>query len=77
MRASHGVPDGQDWDETMFNVFRKDGAVIRHCWGSELSFAGGDPGQHHRSGDAANALWGLLDMTPGGCGDFFPKVSYT
>jgi len=76
MRAAHDVPDGQGFDETMFNVFRLDEGKMRHFWGSELSFAGGEPNQHHRSGDLANALWGLLDMTPEGRGQFFPKVRY-
>ena len=76
VRKAHGVPDGKDWDETIFNVFRRDGGTIHHFWGSELSFAPAAPGQHHRSGDAVNPLWGLLDMTPEGRGDFFPKLRY-
>ena len=76
MRAQHKVPDGRDWDETIYNVFTKDNGTIRHFWGSELSFAPSEPGQHHRSGDFANPLWGLLDITPEGRGDFFPKVTY-
>lgn len=70
------MPDGEDWDETIYNVFRRDGEKIRHFWGSEMSFTKSPPGQHHRSGDFANPLWGLLDITPEGRGDFFPKVSY-
>ena len=76
MRRSHGVPDGRDWDETIFNVFRREDGVIRHFWGSELSFAPSEPDQHHRSGDLTNPLWGLLDLTPEGRGDFFPKLRY-
>lgn len=76
MRAAHGVPAGEDWDETMFNVFRLHEGKVRHFWGSELSFAPSAPGQHHRSGDAVNTLWGLLDMTPDGRGQFFPKLAY-
>ncbi len=76
MRQAHGVPDGDDWDETIYNVFRKDNGVIRHFWGSELSFARPEPGQHHRSGNSANALWGLFDMTPEGRGNFFPTLDY-
>jgi predicted dithiol-disulfide oxidoreductase (DUF899 family) len=77
LRKAHGVPDGENWDETIFNVFRLDNGVIRHFWGSELSFAPSEPHQAHRSGDAVNALWGLLDMTPEGRGVFFPKVDYS
>ena len=60
----------------MFNVFRLDKDVVRHFWGSELSWAPSEPGQDHRSGDAVCALWGLLDMTPEGCGDFIAKLAY-
>jgi len=77
MRKAHGVAEGQDWDETIFNVFRLDNGVMRHFWGSELSFAPKVPNQHHRSGDSVNSLWGLLDMTPEGRGNFFPKLKYT
>jgi predicted dithiol-disulfide oxidoreductase (DUF899 family) len=72
-RAPNGAPD---WDETMFNVFRLENGVIRHFWGSELTWAEEAPGQHHRSGDAVNALWNMLDMTPEGRGEFMPKLSY-
>jgi predicted dithiol-disulfide oxidoreductase (DUF899 family) len=49
---------------------------IRHFWGSEISFAPLAPKQHHRAGDLVDPLWGLLDMTPEGRGDLFPKVNY-
>jgi predicted dithiol-disulfide oxidoreductase (DUF899 family) len=77
MRAARGYKPGDDWDEPMLNVFRKDGDTIRHFWGSELVFAPEDPGQHHRGIDFADSVWGLLDTTPEGRGDtFFPKVAY-
>lgn len=77
MRKAHNVPDGKDWDETIYNVFHLgDDGTVRHFWGSELSFAPSEPGQHHRSGDTTNPLWGLLDMTPEGRGSFFPKIDY-
>jgi predicted dithiol-disulfide oxidoreductase (DUF899 family) len=76
LRAQHRVPDGENWDETIFNVFRKNKGAIHHFWGSEMSFAPTAPNQHHRAADLADPLWGLLDMTPDGRGDFFPKVSY-
>lgn len=76
MRAERGLEDGQNWDETMFNVFRKDGDTIRHFWGSELVFAPEEPGQHHRAGDLVDPVWGLLDLTPEGRGEFFPKLAY-
>ena len=76
MRQAFGVADGEDWDETMFNVFRLHEGRMRHFWGSELSFGPSEPNQHHRSGDATSALWGLLDMTPEGRGQFFPTIRY-
>ena len=51
MRTQHRVPDGQNWDETIFNVFKKKNGAIRHFWGSEMSFAPTAPKQHHRAGD--------------------------
>ena len=75
-RAERGMKPGEDWDETIFNIFRKDGEAIRHVWASELAFAPEDPGQHHRAGDLVDPLWGLLDMTPEGRGTFFPSLNY-
>ena len=34
------------------------------------------PNRHHRAGDQADPLWGLLDMAPEGRGEFFPKANY-
>jgi predicted dithiol-disulfide oxidoreductase (DUF899 family) len=76
MRAQHRVPDNENWDETIFNVFKTGGGAIHHVWGSEMSFAPTVPDQHHRAGDLVDPLWGLLDMTPEGRGEFFPKVNY-
>jgi predicted dithiol-disulfide oxidoreductase (DUF899 family) len=76
MRSQHGLSDGENWDETIFNVFRKKDGAIRHFWGSELRYAPQAPKQDHRAGDLVDPLWGLLDMTPEGRGTFFPKVNY-
>ncbi len=76
IRRERGGKDGVNWDETMFNVFRLDKGTVRHFWGSELTWGPTEPGQHHRSGDAVNALWGALDMTPEGRGQFIPKLAY-
>lgn len=77
IRQQRDPKGGPDWDETMFNVFRlDDSGRVRHFWGSELTWAPEDPEQHHRSGDAVNALWGLLDMTPEGRGQFMPRLAY-
>lgn len=76
MRAERGYKDGEDWDEPMLNVFRKDGDTIHHFWGSELVFAPEETGQNHRALDLIDPVWNLLDTTPEGRGDFFPKVNY-
>jgi predicted dithiol-disulfide oxidoreductase (DUF899 family) len=76
MRTERGYEQGKNWDEPMLNVFRKDGDTIRHFWGSELVFAPEDAGQNHRGLDTIDPVWGLLDTTPEGRGDFFPSVDY-
>jgi predicted dithiol-disulfide oxidoreductase (DUF899 family) len=76
MRIERNHDRSRDFDEPIFNVFRKDGDTIRHFWGSELTYAPEDPGQHHRAGDLVDPVWGLLDMAPEGRGDFFPKLAY-
>lgn len=76
MRAERGYKVGEDWDEPMLNVFRKDGDTIRHFWGSELVFAPEEAGQHHRALDLIDPVWNLLDTTPEGRGEFFPSVNY-
>jgi predicted dithiol-disulfide oxidoreductase (DUF899 family) len=60
----------------MFNVFRLDNGTIRHFWGSEFTWTAKEPDSDHRSGDTVNALWGLLDMTPEGRGQFITRLAY-
>jgi predicted dithiol-disulfide oxidoreductase (DUF899 family) len=77
MRAERGYEPGENWDEPMYNVFRRDAdGTVRHFWGSELLYAQAEPGQNHRVGDLVDPVWGLIDMSPEGRGDFFPKLSY-
>ncbi|HKX21811.1 MAG TPA: DUF899 family protein [Rhizorhapis sp.] len=77
MRAARGYEPGKDWDQPMYNVFRKDAdGTVRHFWGSELLYVQEEPGQNHRAGDLVDPVWGLLDMSPEGRGDFFPELSY-
>jgi predicted dithiol-disulfide oxidoreductase (DUF899 family) len=77
MRAARGYEPGKNWDEPMYNVFHRDAdGTVRHFWGNELVYAPEEPGQHHRAGDLVDPVWGLLDMSPEGRGDFFPKLSY-
>jgi predicted dithiol-disulfide oxidoreductase (DUF899 family) len=77
MRAERGYEDGKNWDQPMYNVFRRDAdGTIRHFWGSELVYVQEDPGQSHRAGDLVDPVWGMLDMSPEGRGDFWPKLAY-
>jgi predicted dithiol-disulfide oxidoreductase (DUF899 family) len=72
---------GEDADgaqRPMLNVFRREGDVIRHFWGSELLDAPTDPGQDPRHVDAIDPQWNLLDFTPEGRGtDWYPELSYS
>ena len=69
---SHALPAnrpvGEDWDETIFTVFKKRDGKIRHFWGSEMAFTppGAGPAPPRRR--LADPLWNLLDMTPEGRG---------
>jgi len=58
--------DGEGWQTPMLNVFHRDGAMIRHSWGAELTYAPADPGQDHRSVGTLEPLWNLFDLTPEG-----------
>jgi predicted dithiol-disulfide oxidoreductase (DUF899 family) len=50
----------------MLNVFRRDGATIRHFWGAELLYAPSEPGQDPRHVGTVEPLWNLFDLTPEG-----------
>ena len=58
------TPEGHQ--RPMLNVFRRDGATIRHFWGSELLYAPTDPGQDPRHVGTIEPLWNLFDFTPEG-----------
>jgi predicted dithiol-disulfide oxidoreductase (DUF899 family) len=77
MRAEREYEPGKNWDEPMYNVFRKDvDGTVRHFWGSEMLYVQEEHGQNHRAGDLVDPVWGLLDISPEGRGDFFPKLKY-
>jgi predicted dithiol-disulfide oxidoreductase (DUF899 family) len=62
----------------MLNVFHRDGEVIRHFWGAELTYAPMDPGQDHRSVGTLEPLWNLFDLTPEGRpSDWDEQLSYS
>ena len=69
------TPEG--WPRPMLNVFRRDGATVRHFWGSELLYAPADPGQDPRHLGTIEPLWNLFDFTPEGRGaDWDEQVNY-
>jgi predicted dithiol-disulfide oxidoreductase (DUF899 family) len=53
----------EGFQRPMLNVFHRDGDVIRHFWGSELFYAGTDPGQDPRHLGTIEPSWNLLDLT--------------
>lgn len=63
-------------DTTMLNVFRREGAAIRHFWGTEMAHSEGDPGQDHRGLDSLSPIFAMFDLTPEGRGDWYTKLSY-
>ena len=76
-RDYHGESDDGTQQLPMMNVFHRDGATIRHTWGSELLYEPPDPGQDPRHGDTIDPLWNLFDFTPEGRGtDWYPDLSY-
>jgi len=64
-------------DNAAFNVFWRDGGVVRHFWADEMGMETADPGQDPRGAVDAMPIWNILDMTPAGRGtDWYPKLSY-
>jgi predicted dithiol-disulfide oxidoreductase (DUF899 family) len=62
----------------MLNVFHRDGDLIRHFWGAELTYAPMDPGQDHRSVGTLEPLWNLFDLTrEGRPSDWDEQLSYS
>jgi predicted dithiol-disulfide oxidoreductase (DUF899 family) len=61
----------------MVNVFTRDGATVRHFWGSELLYAPTEPGQDPRHAGTIEPLWNLFDLTRDGRGrDWEEQLSY-
>lgn len=58
------------------NVFHRNDDGVFHTWSSEMMFAPGMNGGDPRHVDFAWPLWGLLDLTPKGRGDWYPAVQY-
>jgi predicted dithiol-disulfide oxidoreductase (DUF899 family) len=61
----------------MLNVFHRDGATVRHFWGSELLYAPSEPGEDPRHVGTIEPLWNLFDLTREGRGtDWYEQLSY-
>jgi predicted dithiol-disulfide oxidoreductase (DUF899 family) len=74
-RDYHGEVDGQQMP--MMNVFRRDGDLIRHFWGSELLYAATDPNQDPRHLGTVEPAWNLFDLMPNGRGvDWDEQLDY-
>jgi predicted dithiol-disulfide oxidoreductase (DUF899 family) len=56
----------EGWQQPMLNVFHRDGAEIRHFWGSELFYAPTVSGQEPRHVGTLEPLWNLFDLIPEG-----------
>jgi predicted dithiol-disulfide oxidoreductase (DUF899 family) len=70
--------DAEGTQRPMLNVFRREGDVIRHFWGSELLDAPAGPGEEARHADPIIPMWNLFDFTPEGRGtDWMPELSYS
>jgi predicted dithiol-disulfide oxidoreductase (DUF899 family) len=76
MREQQDFKPGKEWDMPILNIFKKDGDLIRHTWGSEMLYVPPEPGQDYRHNDLMDPLWNMLDVTPEGRGTFQPKLDY-
>ena len=66
-----------DGDVPAYNVFKREGGVIRHFWSEEISTDMADPDQDPRSAVEMDPLWLLLDTVPEGRGTtWHPSLSY-
>lgn len=76
VREQQDIPESEEWDMPMLNVFRRDGAGIRHTWGSEVLYVPPEPGEQYRATDSLDPVWNMFDFAPEGRGDFEPKLDY-
>ena len=60
----------------MLNVFQRDGATIRHFWGSELLYAPSEPGQEPRHVGTLEPVWNLFDLTREGRPSWDEQLDY-
>lgn len=65
-----------DADMPGYSVFTRRDGTIRHFWSAEMSGTMADPGQDPRGAPDFDPLWTMLDTTPEGRGDWYPKLAY-
>jgi predicted dithiol-disulfide oxidoreductase (DUF899 family) len=65
----------EEWPQ--LDVWTRHGEIVRHFWGASEMDGTADPGQDARNAPDHEALWTMLDLTPGGRGtDWYPKLDY-
>lgn len=64
----------EDADMPAYHVFTRRDGTLRHFYAEEMGES--DPGQDPRGAPDPDPLWRLLDTTPGGRGDWYPKLEY-
>ena len=75
--ADYGGQDADGSPMPMLNVFHRQGAAIRHFWGSELMYAPTEPGHDPRQVGTLEPVWNMLDLTPEGRpGGWDEQLSY-
>jgi predicted dithiol-disulfide oxidoreductase (DUF899 family) len=69
--------EGGGQNPMMFVFTRDVDGTIRYFWASDLIHTKGDPGQDHRASGTFEPFWTMLDLTPGGRGDFQEQLQYS
>jgi predicted dithiol-disulfide oxidoreductase (DUF899 family) len=73
----YGGETDAGYQQPMLNVFHREGAVIRHFWGSEMLYAPTDAGQDPRHVGTIEPLWNVFDLVPEGRGgDWQEQLTY-
>ena len=72
----YGAEDANGYQWPLANVFVRREGGIHHFWNSELWFVGGDQDQGPRHVDFIWPVWAVFDGTPGGRGDWDPRLQY-
>jgi predicted dithiol-disulfide oxidoreductase (DUF899 family) len=66
----------EDADSPGLTVFTRRNGTVRHFYSTEMGPATADPGQDPRGAPDPDSLWLMLDLTPGGRGDWYPELEY-